>query len=102
MAVDQSLKRDVTDAKVVRGMFDCSDHFAVLMKLKVRDKWIFGRVERGVMRRLRSERFRDGEVREEYKNVLTEELESKRETLCGERTVEVVYETLKTAVRDVT
>ena len=96
------MKRDVTDAKVVRGMFDCSDHFAVLLKLKVRDKWIFGRVEKGVRRKLRSERFREGEVREEYKNVLTDELESQRETLYGERNVEVVYETLKTVVRDVT
>ena len=102
MAVDKSLKRDVTDAKVVRGMFDCSDHFAVLMKLKMRDKWIFGRVEKGERRRLRSERFREREVREEYKNVLTEELESEREMLYGERNVEVMYEILKTAVRDVT
>ncbi|WP_435362550.1 hypothetical protein, partial [Klebsiella pneumoniae] len=83
MAVDKSLKRDVTDAKVVRGMFDCSDHFAVL-KLKMRDKWIFGRVEKGERRRLRSERFREREVREEYKDALTEELESEREMLYGE------------------
>merc|ERR1712035_113991 len=59
-------------------------------------------VEKGEKRRLRSERFREREVREEYKAVLTEELESEREMLYGEENVEVMYEILKTAVRDVT
>ena len=39
----------------VKGMFDCSDHFALLMKIKVRDRWIFDKVEKGVRKRLRSE-----------------------------------------------
>ena len=38
MAMDKSLKRDAMKVKVVRDMSDCSDHFAVFMKLKVRDK----------------------------------------------------------------
>merc|ERR1712035_241415 len=59
-------------------------------------------VEKGEKRRLRSERFREREVREEYKDVLTEELESEREMLYGEGNVEVMYEILKTAVQDVT
>lgn len=34
VAVDGRLRKDVCDAKVVRGMFDGSDHLAVLTKLR--------------------------------------------------------------------
>jgi len=33
--VDKRLKSDVADAKMVRGMFERSDHLAVLMKMEV-------------------------------------------------------------------
>ena len=102
MAVDKRLRRDVTDVKVVRGMFDCSDHFAVLMKIKVRDSWIFGKVEKGVRRRLRTEKFREEGIREEYRNEVAEALESQWETLYGDKNVEEVFETMKTAVVGVT
>ena len=41
-------------------MFDCFDHYAVGMRLKVRDNWIFGMVKRGY-RRLRIGSFRKKE-----------------------------------------
>ena len=102
MAVDKRLRRDVTDVKVVRGMFDCSDHFAVLMKIKVRDSWIFGKVEKGVRKRLRTEKFREEGIREEYRNKVGEALESQWETLYGDTNVEEAYKTMKTAVLGVT
>jgi len=40
IAVDSRLKKDVTDAKVVRAMFEGSDHYAVLMKMKMHKNWI--------------------------------------------------------------
>lgn len=37
-AVDEKLRKDVLDAKVARGMFDMSDHSAVLDKIQTVDK----------------------------------------------------------------
>ena len=84
-------------AKVVKGMFDFSDHFVV-----VRDKWIFGEEEKGERRKLRIEKLQEEGIQKEYKNELTEVLESKWETLYGETNVEEVYGTLKTTVLGVT
>ena len=77
MAVDNILRRDVMDAKVEKGMFDCLDHFAELIKLKDKDKWIFGRVKKGERRRLRIEWLWEKGIREEYKNELTKVLRVK-------------------------
>ena len=33
------MKRDVLDAKVVRGMFNGSKHFVVVEKVRTREKW---------------------------------------------------------------
>ena len=43
IAVDEALKKDVLDARVVRGMFQKSDHYVVLVKIKIRYKWEHGR-----------------------------------------------------------
>ncbi len=37
IAVDNRLRREVEDAKVVRGMFSGSDHFAVVAKVRMRE-----------------------------------------------------------------
>ncbi len=37
IAVDNRLKREVEDAKVVRGLFSGSDHFAVVAKVRMRE-----------------------------------------------------------------
>ncbi len=36
IAVEESLRKDVLDAKVVRGLFDMSDHYVVLAKVRLR------------------------------------------------------------------
>ena len=42
-AVDEKLRKDVLDAKVVRGMFERSDHYTVLAQIRIRCKWEYGR-----------------------------------------------------------
>lgn len=41
IAVDKRLKNYVTDAKVIRDMFDGSDHLTVLMKMELHERWRF-------------------------------------------------------------
>ncbi len=36
IAVDNRLRREVEDAKVVRGIFSGSDHFAIVAKVRMR------------------------------------------------------------------
>ncbi len=43
IAVNKRLRKDVLDAKVVRGVLEGSDHYAVVIKIMVRDKWEFCR-----------------------------------------------------------
>ncbi len=46
--IDRRLRKDVMDAKVVRGALEGSDHYAVVVKIVLRDKWEFcRRVEKG-------------------------------------------------------
>lgn len=37
--VDEKLRQGICDAKVVSGVFDGSDHYAVLDKIKVSSRW---------------------------------------------------------------
>lgn len=39
--MDKRLKRHIIDAKVVTAMFDRSDYFAVLMKIKMQERYMF-------------------------------------------------------------
>ncbi len=39
--MDNRLRREVEDAKVVRGLFSDSDHFAVVAKVRMRVRWEF-------------------------------------------------------------
>ncbi len=41
IAVDNRLRREVEDTKVVRGLFSDSDHFAVVAKVRMRERWEF-------------------------------------------------------------
>ncbi len=53
IAVDERLTRDVHDAKVVSRVLDGSDHYAVMVKMTVRENWEFcrknGKEERSKM-----------------------------------------------------
>ena len=102
MAVDSRLKSDIVDTKVVRGMFDGSDHFAVLLKMKTCDKWEFKKERREENTRLRLERFREEGVREEYRNRLTEALENERESINEDANVEDTFDRFKAVVLRVT
>ncbi len=67
IAVDEILRKDVLDAKVVRGALEGSDHYAVVIKIMLRDKWEFcrkiGKEKRSKV--LAKERLGKEEVREE-------------------------------------
>ncbi len=68
IAVDNRLRREVEDAKVVRGLFSDSDHFAVVVKVRMRERWEFkgnGRKE-GERRELASERLCNSEDSQRY------------------------------------
>ena len=39
MAVYEKVRMDVLDAKAVRGMDEGSDHYFMLLKIKIRDRW---------------------------------------------------------------
>ncbi len=39
IAVDNRLRREVKDAKAVRGLFSDSNHFAVVAKVRMRERW---------------------------------------------------------------
>ena len=41
IAVDNRLRREVEDAKVIRELFSDSDHFAVVAKVRMRERWEF-------------------------------------------------------------
>ncbi len=41
IAVDNRLRREVEDDKVVRGLFSGSGHFAVVAKVRMRERWEF-------------------------------------------------------------
>ncbi len=43
IAKDERLRKDVMDAEVVRGALEGSDHYAVVVKIMLRDKWEFCR-----------------------------------------------------------
>ncbi len=42
IATDEKLRKDVLDAKVVREMFEESDHYTVLAKMKIIDGSMIG------------------------------------------------------------
>ncbi len=41
IAVDNRLRRKMEDAKVVRGLFSDLDHFAGVVKIRMRERWEF-------------------------------------------------------------
>ena len=42
IALEEKLKKDVLDSKAVRGMFEGSDHYVVLVKIKMKGRWEYG------------------------------------------------------------
>ncbi len=79
IAVDNRLRREVQDDKFVRGLFTDSDHFAIVAKVRMREKWKLkenGRKE-GV-RELASERLRNSKESQRYEREVEEILSRAR------------------------
>ncbi|KAK3893161.1 hypothetical protein Pcinc_003002 [Petrolisthes cinctipes] len=100
VAVDERLRKDVYDAKVVRGMVHCSDHFAVLVRMKVRVKWEYSRRDEGVRNKrvVASGKLDVEEYREEYKRRVGEALGDVRMGIGEGVGVNAVYEMFKMRV----
>ncbi len=97
IAVDERLRKDVMDAKMVRGALEGSDHYAVEVKM-LRDKWEFcrksGKEKRSKV--LAKEKLDKEEVREEYRRQLSE-----RTRVGEEISVNDVYNVFKGTVMEV-
>ncbi len=83
-------------------MFQGSDHYAVLMKMKVKDKWMFRKRMNGERKRLRVEKFRDEGIREVYMQRVTEALNAEWENMNGDENAEEVFESYKNVLLKVT
>ncbi len=44
IAVDERIKKDVLDARVMRELLDGSDHYAVVAKIKIRGMWEYSKM----------------------------------------------------------
>ncbi len=103
IAVDERLSKDVMDAKVVRGALEGSDHYAVVVKIMLRDKWEFcrksGKEKRSKV--LAKEKLDKEEVREEYRRKLSEMLRGTRVRVGEEMSVNDVYDVFKGTVMEV-
>ncbi len=69
IAVDKRLRKDVLDAKLVRGALEGSYHYAVVVKIMLRDKWEFYRKtgKENRSRVIAKQRLGKEEAREEYR-----------------------------------
>ncbi len=91
------LRKDVEDAKVVRGLFSDSDHFAVAAKVRIRDRWEFkgnGRKE-GERRELASERLHNSEESQRCERKVEELLSRVRVGMEDNACVSEVFEIFK-------
>ncbi len=97
IAVDNRLRREVEDAKVGRGLFSDLDHFAVVAKVRMRDRWEFkgnGRKE-SERRELESERLCNSEESQRYERKVEELLSRARVGMEDNASVNEVFETFK-------
>ena len=74
ITVDERLKKDVMDARVVRGLFQGSDHFAVLAEIRTKVRWVHGTGNQEERKVVATERLNEEECKIEYKRRLTEVL----------------------------
>ena len=84
VAVDERLKSEVRDARVVRGMFQDSDHMAVLVRLEVREKWAYRNSNKTKIKRVRSELLKEEKYKTSYGRELRTSFE-KEEIKIGEK-----------------
>ncbi len=78
-AVDNRLRREVEYTNVVRGLFSDSDHFAVVAKVRMRERWEYKRNgQKGERRELASERLHNSEETQRYERKVEELLSRSR------------------------
>ena len=83
VAVDERLRSEVRDARVVRGMFRDSDHMAVLVRLRTREKWIYRNSNKTKVKRVRNELLREDKYKVAYEKEVKAALE-REEIKVGE------------------
>ncbi len=67
IAVDNRLRREMEVVMVVRGLFSGSDNFAVVAKVRMRERWEFkGNGKKSERRELASERLHNSEDGQKY------------------------------------
>jgi len=74
IAVDERLRKDVLDARAVRGLFQGSDHFAVLAEVRIKVKWVYEKGSKEERKILANERLNEEECKIEYEKRVTEVL----------------------------
>ncbi len=102
IAVDERLRKDVLDAKVVRRALEGSDHYAVVVKFMLRGKWEFCRKIGKEKKRklLANERLGKEDVRQEYRRKLSERLRGAKTRVRGEMNVSDMYGLFKGTVME--
>ncbi len=94
VAVDERLRKDVCDAKVVRGMFGGSDHLAVLSELKTKEKWVYEK-KGGVKKEIvKIKELQEKQIKDEYKREMAEALSGKWKSVKDSTDIVKVFGTL--------
>ena len=101
IAVDERLRKDVIDARVVRGMFPDSDHFAVLAKVRMHMGWRWKGEKKEVKMRVAIERLNEECVRKRYKERLERECNRVRNDMNEGENVNSLFEMFAAAVNSV-
>ena len=92
IALDERLRKDVLNAKVVRGMFEGSDHYTVLAKIRIRGTWEYrSKVKRKVNKVLATKGMDRKEVRVVYERKVCERLTEARTSIGEEASVNVFH-----------
>ena len=102
VVVDKRLRNEVMDARVVRGMFPDSDHFAVLTKVRMQVVWRWKEERKEVKVRVAKEKLNEADVREKYKESLRITLNRVSGDIEGVEDVRMLYRVFGDAVRGVT
>ena len=102
VVVDKRLRNEVMDARVVRGMFPDSDHFAVLTKVRMQVVWRWKKERKEVEVRVAKEKLNEADVREKYKESLRITLNRVSGDIEGVEDVRMLYRVFGDAVRGVT
>ena len=66
VVLDESMRRWVEDARVMKGLFEGSDHCVVVVKMRVRMKWVGKKRVTQNLERVDWQRLKEEGVKEKY------------------------------------